>query len=1142
MYKVYAYDYTRSPVGSVCFYMNVSLDEKMRIQSPELTLTKNAPGSFTFTIDKNNIGNDYIKLFNTIIEVYKDGQVFWRGRVIEEERDAYDNRSFTCEGTLNFLLDTVQTPMHVNTYIETWVRYLLTTEYTDPLDTSHTPHKCHNSYYTSTHTYKKVNIAYWDPYITDNQLIDWYAEYETTWDLLKQVLDAYGIKMRVTYENGLTNLWFYHDYPDSLKSQQTIQFGQNLIKFVRKWAIDELATVIIPVGKKFGSDEEERPTVPYTPSELDAAVTIASVNQGSIALEGPAELISKYGKIYKVVEYSDIEDPANLLTLAQNYFQTTEFDGLTIEVEAIDLSMLMTGTERDINELKLLGQVRCFSRQHGLDKYFPITEIKIALDNPANTTFTLGEKEDAMSTTTADMNFNTNTQFSTSAIESQIKTNDLSLATSEAQATADSALVAVEDVEEDVSSLLTDIEGIHVTLDDMDQTIDTKLSEEDFNTAIANYYTKVQADTEIQNRVNSSFNEAEAHLNDYAKTGYVTFVKDSTNPQRLTGIVISDKQNYLDASAKSWRWTQGGLAFYSSGTSSTPVGIAITSDGKVNANFITTGTMTAARIYGGTLNDVVGNFSLNLETGQGYIKNLQIFSRDLTMEAYNNPGTTGYLYMSTKNWKDGSIFYNASSLPQISVGNYLSNSWRLVIGTSFGVTEGGLMSCTEGRIGNIIIGDSYLRTIQSLGSGNSMYFGGITSGEAFSSGGTYSIAGRTANDWRLSIGAYFGVTNSGNLYSQYGVFNDAQVNGTMSASNLVASQWSYTPSSDGQTRSLTFNGTAIEPQGTSYITVTRRIIVEATNPHYNPGSGFLYVTVIAWVERGSGGTTGRELNSPYTIKFTNGWWAYNSSNPQWEKWAAASFSSPFYTPPSPVVYHELTVPSNTDREHAVSIEIAAPNVSVRWDTFNAVMTQRVAEGMDYDVHENTERAYLYWGENPDPDRDQWYTDAEETTYTYSTTPTNSHKALKVNGGLIPTNSNTDQLGGLGQEWHDIYLKKHTAITSARFTKKNIVDMDEHFDIFFDHLNPVTYQLRSETAAIIRHSGFIVDEVANAVYASGMDRTEFGGLIESWFDGKPYGALRYEEFIAINTNQIQKLKKRVKELEDKLELLEGEVSE
>lgn len=1127
MYKVYAYDYTRSPVGSVCFYMNVSLDEKMRIQSPELTLTKNAPGSFTFTIDKNNIGNDYIKLFNTIIEVHKDGQVFWRGRVIEEERDAYDNRSFTCEGTLNFLLDTIQTPMHIHTYIETWVRYLLTTEYTDPLDTSHTPHKCHNSYYTSTHTYKRVNIAYWDPYITDNQLIDWYAEYETTWDLLKQVLDAYGIKMRVTYENGLTNLWFYHDYPDSLKSQQTIQFGQNLIKFVRKWAIDELATVIIPIGKKFGSDEEERPTVPFTPSELDAAVTIASVNQGSIALEGPSELISKYGKIYKVVEYSDIEDPANLLTLAQNYFQTTEFDGLTIEVEAIDLSMLMTGTERDINELKLLGQVRCFSRQHGLDKYFPITEIKITLDNPANTTFTLGEKEDAMSTTTADMNFNTNTQFSTSAIESQIKTNDLSLATSEAQATADSALTAVEEVEEDVSSLLTDIEGIHVTLDDMDQTIDSKMSEEDFNTAIANYYTKVQADTEIQNRVNSSFNEAEAHLNDYAKAGYVTFVKDSTNPQRLTGIVISDKQNYLDASAKSWRWTQGGLAFYSSGTSTAPAGIAITSDGKVNANFITTGTMTAARIYGGTLNDIVGNFSLNLETGQGYIKNLQIFSRDLTMEAYNNPGTTGYLYMSTKNWKDGSIFYNASSLPQISVGNYLSNSWRLVVGTSFGVTEGGLMSCTEGRIGNIVIGDSYLRTNESLGSYKSLYLGGIKSSEAFPSGGTYSIAGTSRSDWRLSIGGSFGVTEDGTLYSYAGHFSSAIVDGNISSNSFSSSAFSY-------------NGRSIEMAGqvtpAGAVSQTRNIRVIVSNVAAEQ-DGYYYTTVTAYVMDGQGGY---QLNEPALIRFYIGCWSLTGTlaeiTPPTQQsqftnlnfWPDTSSDSDVGWQHS--VVREITVPSGTSISNPVTKKFRQLKYDSRVRRISGVLLAAKAEA----TGTNRPQADLTGTGITGP----YY---QDIYVAYYTTDHDAVDAMTFTRSLKPTN-NSCLIGGLHERWGDIFVSNHTATASSRRLKKNINSIDDYFDIFFDHLNPVTYQLKAETSRLILHTGFIVDEVENALNEAGMNLKEFAGYEGYSLDGVDDGMLRYEEFIAINTNQIQKLKKRVKELEDKLELLEGEVSE
>ena len=67
-----------------------------------------------------------------------------------------------------------------------------------------------------------------------------------------------------------------------------------------------------------------------------------------------------------------------------------------------------------------------------------------------------------------------------------------------------------------------------------------------------------------------------------------------------------------------------------------------------------------------------------------------------------------------------------------------------------------------------------------------------------------------------------------------------------------------------------------------------------------------------------------------------------------------------------------------------------------------------------------------------------------------------------------------------------------------------------------------------------HSGFIAQEVDEAATAAGISRAEFAAVCiseigterESW-------GLRYEEFVALNTYEIQKLKARIAELEAKI---------
>ena len=90
-----------------------------------------------------------------------------------------------------------------------------------------------------------------------------------------------------------------------------------------------------------------------------------------------------------------------------------------------------------------------------------------------------------------------------------------------------------------------------------------------------------------------------------ATTGYVT-----TRPNE---ILISDNEDYLSAQ-KIWRWNLNGLGYSSTGYNGT-FGTAITMNGAIVADYITTGTMSAARISGGSLTSQNNNTSWNLNDG-----------------------------------------------------------------------------------------------------------------------------------------------------------------------------------------------------------------------------------------------------------------------------------------------------------------------------------------------------------------------------------------------------------------------------------------------------------------------------------------------------------------------------------------------
>lgn len=129
--------------------------------------------------------------------------------------------------------------------------------------------------------------------------------------------------------------------------------------------------------------------------------------------------------------------------------------------------------------------------------------------------------------------------------------------------------------------------------------------------------------------------------------------------------------------------------------------------------------------------------------------------------------------------------------------------------------------------------------------------------------------------------------------------------------------------------------------------------------------------------------------------------------------------------------------------------------------------------------------------------------------------------------------------------HHIYLSgtihdETSIITDSDKNLKNTIQkLPLAYSTFFDQLNPVTFKLNNGTSNRT-HIGFVAQEVGEALKEVSIDTKNFAGLCISNQDTeKEKWGLRYEEFIALNTWQIQKLKSRVAELENELQILKGE---
>lgn len=141
--------------------------------------------------------------------------------------------------------------------------------------------------------------------------------------------------------------------------------------------------------------------------------------------------------------------------------------------------------------------------------------------------------------------------------------------------------------------------------------------------------------------------------------------------------------------------------------------------------------------------------------------------------------------------------------------------------------------------------------------------------------------------------------------------------------------------------------------------------------------------------------------------------------------------------------------------------------------------------------------------------------------------------ISCHGDFLPGANDRYNLGDGGLVWADIYAASGTINTSDREKKEAIVYGLYKLDGLLDKLEPCTFRFRDGTSGR-SHPGFIAQDVEAALEELGLTTADFAGLVKSPREDGGYDYfLRYNEFIPINTWEIQKLKAKVAELEARL---------
>lgn len=136
--------------------------------------------------------------------------------------------------------------------------------------------------------------------------------------------------------------------------------------------------------------------------------------------------------------------------------------------------------------------------------------------------------------------------------------------------------------------------------------------------------------------------------------------------------------------------------------------------------------------------------------------------------------------------------------------------------------------------------------------------------------------------------------------------------------------------------------------------------------------------------------------------------------------------------------------------------------------------------------------------------------------------------INENGHWLPGNP-AQQLGSSGVRWNYVCLAHNPDVSSDKRLKANINgDMSKYVEML-EHLNPCSYTIKADNDGV-KHTGYIAQEVEEALEAVGLTADDFGGFV--YHEVEDNYALRYEELIPILHAAINALTTRIQELEDR----------
>lgn len=368
------------------------IDDSSRfILDGKLSLEIGEPGSFSFTITPHHALYDSLTPYKSTVTVYQEGVELFRGRVTGFSTDIQRQRQVECEGDLTYLDDVYFPDTEISTtdrklsdafkyFISLYAKYAKLS----PGD----PRYLTGGDVSIAKAGYKIKMKKWfDHDDTDT------ATYTNIRSLIDNFSETFGGYFRTKrYPDGLVHVEYIAGYTDI--NDQPIVYGDNMIEFTIDSKMDELFTVLIPIGDSKGAEVgqlNKAATIATARTVTDRKVAGATLKHVAGGYWHNMELtwvegVELYGRITKQETFAGVTGTGELLSRAMAYFRECITGHLgNYSIKFVDRHWL----DPSYKPIYLGQKVRIISDLHGIDtKDRPMTCMKIEYDlvNPETVT------------------------------------------------------------------------------------------------------------------------------------------------------------------------------------------------------------------------------------------------------------------------------------------------------------------------------------------------------------------------------------------------------------------------------------------------------------------------------------------------------------------------------------------------------------------------------------------------------------------------------------------------------------------------------------------------------------------------------------------------------------------------------------